>query len=456
MGGGFNPFGFGNMSLPMPGDEGQQQPGEDLLATGGNPEQPGMFPQPESAQLNVPRGAYSDPEARKNNVRELLGNFVYALGKGMAASGSARPGFGALAGFGEALAAGPELGMRRRREDQQVDLQRSTIEHRQKLDKAAEERLKAQDRRQSEQERRNRELEELQRKRLEQPRPTTPHTITTDEGVMQYNAETGKFDILVGSKPKASERPTAKSDIEEAFFLKNRRYPDIDELVEIKARLAAAGRPAGSGLDNRGSFIPLTDAQGNVTGAWNPKTEKFVPIPQDAAGSRRSGQTGTEITRQSVLVQLKEDMQELGTLAKRNTDRIGPISGRWESVKANWLTGTSEDSAAMQRIAGNAQDMLLRARSGAQINETEYRRLSKLVPDPKTPPSTFFTNLRLFQQDIDKLVERTVPSNSPARSGGEGNSASRVRVVDKDGKMFTVPVNQLGTAISRGYKRAPE
>ncbi len=176
-----------------------------------------------------------------------------------------------------------------------------------------------------------------------------------------------------------------------------------------------AARISVSGGKEQGSYIPVTDSQGNITGAWNPKSGGVAKLPEDLSGARKSGVPGSEMNRQSVLMQLQEDMGRLSELAKANTGAIGPVAGRLESLKAETV-GTSPDITEMMRISANASDMLLRARSGAQINEQEYQRLSKLVPDPKTPASTFFSRLDAFKKDVDRLVTRTVPAGSAART----------------------------------------
>jgi hypothetical protein len=63
--------------------------------------------------------------------------------------------------------------------------------------------------------------------------------------------------------------------------------------------------------------------------------------------------------------------------------------------------------------------MLLRARSGAQINEQEYARLSKLVPSVTDPLPTFQAKLKDFRREAQSIL-----------SGSTGNQPARPRLVN--------------------------
>jgi len=83
-------------------------------------------------------------------------------------------------------------------------------------------------------------------------------------------------------------------------------------------------------------------------------------------------------------------------------------------------------------------EFLLRALSGAQINESEYGRLRALIPDPRSHISKFEADLNLFEQELQSTIDKRfgatgaeVPIDEgmpggwppdPPRGGGAGAS----------------------------------
>jgi len=53
----------------------------------------------------------------------------------------------------------------------------------------------------------------------------------------------------------------------------------------------------------------------------------------------------------------------------------------------------------------DAKDALLRARSGAQINEQEYARLVKFLPTPELPPENFKARAERFEEQVRIIQE---------------------------------------------------
>jgi len=149
-----------------------------------------------------------------------------------------------------------------------------------------------------------------------------------------------------------------------------------------------------------GMFFPITDQQGRITAFYNPKTGvmRQSPVP----GGRRAGLPAAENSRRGMLASTINDAKELGRLAELNPQAIGVVAGRLTNLKRS-LVGVPEDVSNLFRISKNISDMLLRARSGAQINEQEYQRLSALIPDPQTPLPTFRANLKRYIIEAQNL-----------------------------------------------------
>uniref|UniRef100_A0A6H1ZE57 Uncharacterized protein n=1 Tax=viral metagenome TaxID=1070528 RepID=A0A6H1ZE57_9ZZZZ len=101
---------------------------------------------------------------------------------------------------------------------------------------------------------------------------------------------------------------------------------------------------------------------------------------------------------------------------------VGLISGQ-----AGRITQfTDEDESAFRQVILDVKDSLLRARSGAQINEQEYRRLARLVPDFTDSEPQFKGKMKSFRATMDSIV-------------GERKEAQR-----KGGVKFTKTLDQNG------------
>jgi hypothetical protein len=103
----------------------------------------------------------------------------------------------------------------------------------------------------------------------------------------------------------------------------------------------------------------------------------------------------------------------------------GPISGRFSRLMQS-TTGVGQDTGFTITLSENLADQLLRARSGAQINEQEYERLRRLLPNVNDPESTFIQKLRLYYRELRNIqavrgkVSRGGGTTQDIRSGAEG------------------------------------
>jgi hypothetical protein len=95
---------------------------------------------------------------------------------------------------------------------------------------------------------------------------------------------------------------------------------------------------------------------------------------------------------------------------KENPNYVGIISGR-----AGAITQLTDDKESLfRRDINDVKDMLLRARSGAQINEQEYARLSKLVPDYTDSKPQFKGKMKGFNAALDDIIS----ARQKAQAGG--------------------------------------
>lgn len=147
----------------------------------------------------------------------------------------------------------------------------------------------------------------------------------------------------------------------------------------------------------------LKDEQGNITGWAFPATGAYVP---NTHGGRASGMGSGELDRRGMLKLIGDSVNQLETVAQANRGAIGYYAGKATSARRSGALDflglqTSTGVNDLFHISKNLSDLLLRARSGAQINEQEYQRLSGLTPNPEGGEARFFDDLRKFKEEFN-------------------------------------------------------
>ena len=80
-------------------------------------------------------------------------------------------------------------------------------------------------------------------------------------------------------------------------------------------------------LTRGGSFTPLVDENGLVTGAWNAKTNEFRALPQELEGASKTALPPTENLRRATAQTVLDQLDEIETLATKNPGAIGADCG---------------------------------------------------------------------------------------------------------------------------------
>ncbi len=70
-----------------------------------------------------------------------------------------------------------------------------------------------------------------------------------------------------------------------------------------------------------------------------------------------------------------------------------------------WTGTGSPEEIQFRRAVADVSDSLLRARSGAQINEREYERLKRMLFRVTDEPATFLPALRRFQEEVGHQID---------------------------------------------------
>ncbi len=93
---------------------------------------------------------------------------------------------------------------------------------------------------------------------------------------------------------------------------------------------------------------------------------------------------------------------------------VGLVSGQLGRVTQL----ANKDEAAFRQVINDVKDSLLRARSGAQINEQEYARLAKLVPDYTDSETQFSGKMQSFETTLNTIMAERAKAQ---KSGGVMN-----------------------------------
>lgn len=180
------------------------------------------------------------------------------------------------------------------------------------------------------------------------------------------------------------------------------------ELQGLENAMTLVARTYGPG------FREVTSPEGQ-TSYFNPSRNLAVAAPEGT----RPQYTAAEREELSIMDEMLGQLDMLEGLAKNNPGVIGFGQGAVADLRRKVTGGGGAEVNELFRISDNLADMLLRARSGAQINEAEYARLRAIVPNPRYSESKFFSDLAGFRAETRRVIERrtgqrpvTTPSGS--------------------------------------------
>lgn len=155
----------------------------------------------------------------------------------------------------------------------------------------------------------------------------------------------------------------------------------------------------------------------------NPDTNQLEGISYNAATNEYSRKPipvyGTEIqpkvkptipagdvTKFSDFKTLLDDTKSL--VGSYDSSYSGPIQGRIARFKENWTGGLPEKQLGFNQILESLKNRLIYLRSGAQINENEFKRLMNELPDIKQPDDTIRARLSGFQNLAEELYNNRI------------------------------------------------
>lgn len=135
---------------------------------------------------------------------------------------------------------------------------------------------------------------------------------------------------------------------------------------------------------------------------------------------------GAEVAKIGDLLNLKE---KLKTIDKNYDPQfVGMIESRVQNIKQMTGVGASEKAAYFRQVTQDIKDSLLRARSGAQINEQEYRRLLPLVPNEGMSEVDFLAKRKRFEEVLDEMIQ-----SKQKAFGAAGYRATNIQPTPQEG-----------------------
>lgn len=150
-----------------------------------------------------------------------------------------------------------------------------------------------------------------------------------------------------------------------------------------------------------------------------------------AAGRPLEGATASQVA--SLQTMLEETIPNI----RRNLDPnfLGPVRGTDIAFAARRRIGSAAGSpvsgqeASFRTALRDSADQLLRARSGAQINEQEFQRLQALLPQATDEPQVFAAALDRFESELRALLQNKLQLGTTPRGQLQGGARGQGRLI---------------------------
>lgn len=187
-------------------------------------------------------------------------------------------------------------------------------------------------------------------------------------------------------------------------------------------------RKAEEEITSHQTVNPKTGQKVYTTKTGKPTDTVVPPAPP-------SEQERKDIKQEMTILKMTKDIEQLF-----KNDYVGPIAGRYGQL-AEKFTDLPEDQVKFYSTIRDINDFVLRVRSGAQINEQEYKRLTSFLMDANLPAENFKARLERFSQNIDWILglERKMAeaSNKTSQANIEPPASGIKKSGEKKGK-FTI------------------
>lgn len=246
----------------------------------------------------------------------------------------------------------------------------------------------------------------------------------TFENLLVEQVRSGKMTLQDAMKAKQANKEFNIPAEVDTFLMT--RFPNYSSDPNVRSE-AANWISSPAGRKEYDAWWSTRKQTGPTVVTYVPTSEGIVPMPTRGGGFPPTGKPiegpsgplgkplpAGEMGKLSDLEVLLKNVD----VARSNFDKeyVGPVAGRVGSMKEQ-VVDIPEKQVTFYAAVRDAKDALLRARSGAQINEQEYQRLVKFLPDENLPPANFIARLNRFEKELQTTI--TV-KRSTLKSGGYG------------------------------------
>ena len=200
------------------------------------------------------------------------------------------------------------------------------------------------------------------------------------------------------------------------------------------ARAETYGRQAGEAQAYQDPSISasLAAQKGREAGATAAAQAPYQIAVSAAQGREAAGIAATKPLAEATAARISEIntiLEQIVDLRKvYKPEFVGFVSGRLGAIGETVTGRISKEEIETRQLSADMSDSLLRARSGAQINEQEFARLKKLVPQPNDPSNVFEVKLGRFERSLQQLREQKLKTATTGRQQLREESAIGAKV----------------------------
>jgi hypothetical protein len=257
-------------------------------------------------------------------------------------------------------------------------------------------------------------------------------------------------DVITGlhPEPKVPVTPEKSADIKD--FLDANKLPDTPANRE-KARTAIANR----GKQEPGSYMPLYDEKGHVTGAWDPKTGRVQKTPQELPGNTAQGHGIQEKSAGAATKEAQPYQQMVDNAAQAH--QLADMAGKGNAsadvdLVLEFFKMMRGTGGANIRFTQQEQNLILGARNAGNalmaVGQKVVGEGQPLTPEQRANMvAVIDMHGKAAQAHLDGMKQGAAGQGGGQGSGAQGGSTIRAR--DPQGKLHEAPA---GTALPAGWK----
>lgn len=223
-------------------------------------------------------------------------------------------------------------------------------------------------------------------------------------------------------------------------------------------RLGVQGSPAGLATTaNRAAAQALGTAQGSAQAVGLPLgggqtigDVQAAQIARETAARQGAQPVSADVQdRLGNLFSVQRRLQEIA--ATFDPAFVGPVRGRTAGIREEVPGAMDTPEARFRAALSDVKDQLLRSRSGAQINEQEFKRLTAILPDEKAQPRIFQAKLKSFRTEFAAILQDKIRLATQSRAS---LSPSQGQILG--GQPAGQPVSVQPPALPAGISKASD